>query len=120
MKGFTPETPNQSKLKMYILVRDSVPDEFAPVVSAHGALGCYLKFNGNPFMSKWVNGVFYKVVCRVSDKEFEAAKKFENVHVQTEAGLGGIEATVTLCPRYDWAKPVRFYKLWKPNYGEVE
>lgn len=103
------------KLKMYILVRDCVPDEFAPVVAAHGALGCFRKFEHDELMHEWVNGIFYKVVVRVNDKEFEAAKQFDKVHVQTEAGLGGIEATVTLSPRYDWPKPVRFYNLWKPK-----
>lgn len=103
------------KLKMYILVRDAVPDHFAPVVAAHASLGCYLKYKDHPMIQKWVEGVFYKVVVRVNDKEFEAAKQFPDVHVQTEAGLGGIEATVSMVPREEWPKAVKFYRLWKPK-----
>lgn len=64
-------------MKMYILVREAVPAGFAILAAAHASLACYLKFRDAPEVAAWLAGPFYKVVCRVSDAEFEAAKAYE-------------------------------------------
>ena len=37
-------------MKMYIFIKDFVPDEFAPVVAAHASLACYLKYKNDKEM----------------------------------------------------------------------
>jgi len=76
-------------MKMYILVKESVPAGFAILAAAHASLTCYLKFRDDPEITAWLTGPFYKVVCRVTDTEFESAKSFEGRVVLTESALNG-------------------------------
>jgi peptidyl-tRNA hydrolase len=99
--------------KMYILIRDDVEAGFAVLAAAHASLACYLKFQEEPSMVDWVSGVFRKAVCKVNDKEFQAAKAFEKSVVLTESALGGREVAIAFCPREEWPKPFQFYRLWK-------
>lgn len=101
---------------MYILVLDDVPAEFVPVISAHASLACYLKYEDDHLMQKWLKSFYKKVVCTVNKKEFETAKTFENSIVLTESALDDREVAIVFCPRNEWPKPFRFYKLWKPKY----
>lgn len=98
---------------MYILIKDSVPEGFAILAAAHASLAAYLKFKDTPHIAEWLSGPFYKVVCRVNDKEFEAAKLFEDNVVLTESALGQIEVAIAFKPREEWPKPFKFYKLYK-------
>ena len=100
-------------MKMYILVKDSVPEGFAVLAAAHASLACYLKFQEDKDMQEWVSGTFYKVVCKVNDKEFEKAKSFEDRVVLTESALDNIEVAIAFKPREDWPKPFKFYRLYK-------
>jgi hypothetical protein len=100
-------------VKMYILVRDSVPLGFAILAAAHASLAAYLKFHDTPEVSAWLSGPFYKVVCRVSDEEFERAKATEDHVVLTESALGGQEVAIAFKPREDWPKAFKFYKLYR-------
>ena len=105
-------------MKMYVLLRSaSKPLQFAPVVTGHAALAGYLKFQGDPDVQEWANTVFYKVICTVNDKEFEAAKGFAKSAVLTESALDGREVAVVLAPRpeAEWPKAVKFYRKWKPQ-----
>src|SRR5919205_714742 len=95
-------------VKMYILVRESVPTGFAILAAAHASLACYLKFRDTPEVAAWLSGPFYKVVCRVSDTEFEAAKAFDDHVVLTESGLGGAEVALAFRPRQEWPKAFKF------------
>jgi hypothetical protein len=74
-------------MKMYILIRESVPLGFAMVASSHASLACYLKFKDHPDVAKWLEGPFYKSVCKVTDAEFEKAKQERDCVVLTESGL---------------------------------
>jgi peptidyl-tRNA hydrolase len=85
-------------VKMYILVRESVPIGFAILAAAHASLACYLRFRDSTEVAEWLAGPFYKVVCRVTDAEFEAAKTFEDLVVLTESGLGGAEVAIAFRP----------------------
>jgi len=100
-------------VKTYILVRESVPTGFAMLAAAHASLACYLEFRDSPEVTAWLAGPFYKVVCRVTDAEFEAAKAFEDHVVLTESGLGGAEVAVAFRPREEWPKAFRFYRLYE-------
>ncbi len=100
-------------MKMYILIRESVPAGFAILAAAHASLACYLRFRESPEVARWLSGSFSKVVCRVSDAEVEAVKAFEDHVVLTESALGGAEVALAFRPREEWPKAFKFYTLWK-------
>ena len=62
-------------MKMYILIKREVPDKFVPVIAAHASLACFRKFEHTDNMQTWINGVFKKVVCAVTDAEFEMHRR---------------------------------------------
>ena len=76
-------------MKMYILVRDTIPTGFAILAAAHASLACYLRFRDSAEVASWLAGPFYKVVCRVTDSEFESAKMFDD-YVLLEPALGSV------------------------------
>ena len=98
---------------MYILIKDSVPEGFAILAAAHASLAAYLKFKDTPEVGEWLFGPFYKVICRVNDKEFAAAKLFEDSVILTESALGQAEVALAFKPRQEWPKPFKFYKLYR-------
>ena len=100
-------------LKMYILIRESVPTGFAVLAAAHASLAAYLKFRDAPEVAEWLSGPFYKAVCRVSDAEFERAKEVAEHVVLTESALGGQEVAIAFKPRREWPKAFRFLRLYK-------
>ncbi|RKZ53180.1 MAG: hypothetical protein DRR16_11965 [Candidatus Parabeggiatoa sp. nov. 3] len=99
-------------MKMYILIKDSIPTSFAVLAAAHASLAVYLQFKDTPEVHEWISGVFYKTVCQVNDKEFEKAKQFDDYVVLTESALDNQEVAIAFKPRKEWAKPFRFYKLY--------
>lgn len=103
------------KMKMYILIKEDVPDKFAPVISAHASLACYKKFEEDSDMQKWVNGIFKKVVCKVNEKEFANAINEEKNLVITESALESKEVCVVFCPRNTYSKQFNYFKLWSPS-----
>ena len=100
-------------MKMYILIRESVPTGFALVAASHASLGAYLKFKHLPETDQWLSGTFYKVICKVNDTEFETAKSFDDCVVITESALDGQEVAIAFKPREEWPKPFRFYSLYR-------
>jgi hypothetical protein len=98
---------------MYILIRDSVPVGFAILAAAHASVAAYLKFRETPEVSAWLSGPFHKVVCKVSDKEFERAKLFDDHVVLTESALAGQEVAIAFKPREEWPNAFKFYKLYR-------
>lgn len=100
-------------MKMYVLVKDSVPLGFAVLAAAHASLACYLKFQEHPDVAEWLAGPFYKVVCRVSDADFERAKEVEDHVVLNESALDGAEVAVAFRPRAEWPKMFRFFALFR-------
>ena len=101
------------KMKMYILIRESVPSGFAILAASHASLACYLKFMDSPEVAEWLSGPFYNAVCRVNDTEFENSKKFEEHVVLTESALDHQEVAIAFKPRVEWPKPFKFYRLYK-------
>ena len=100
-------------MKMYILVRESVPAGFAILAAAHASLACYLQFRDVPEVAAWLAGPFYKVVCRVTDAEYETAKALEDNVVLTESALDGAEVAIAFRPREEWPKAFKFYRLYR-------
>jgi peptidyl-tRNA hydrolase len=100
-------------MKMYILIKEAVPLGFQVLAAAHASLACYLKFRDSNEVAAWLSGPFYKVVCRVSDEEFERAKAYEDHVVLTESGRDGQEVAIAFKPRDEWPKAFKFFKLFK-------
>jgi peptidyl-tRNA hydrolase len=100
-------------VKMYILVRESVPVGHALVAVAHASLACYLKFHDAPEVREWLAGPFRKVVCRVSDEELARAKGFPDHVVITESQLGGAEVAIAFKPRAEWDEAFRYFRLYR-------
>lgn len=101
------------RLKMYILILESVPLEKAINSNAHASLACYLKFRDDPVMKEWLAISFAKVTCKVNAAEFAKAKECEDICVITESSLGGQEVAVAFKPRYEWPNVVKYAKLYK-------
>ena len=100
-------------MKMYILIRDSVPPGFAVLAAAHASLACYLKFRDSSEVAAWLAGPFYKVICKASDAQFEQAQAFEDHVVLTESALQGQEVAIALRPREEWPKAFKFFALYR-------
>lgn len=100
-------------MKMYILVRESVPIGHAVLATAHASLAAYPKFRESPEVDAWLAGPFYKVVRKVNDQEFERSKQFEDHLILTESELGGQEVAIAFKPRGDWPKAFKFFKLYR-------
>jgi peptidyl-tRNA hydrolase len=100
-------------MKMYILIRDDVPLGLATVAAAHASLACYLKFKGTPEIAEWLEGPFFKAVCKVNAREFENAKAVEDHVVLTESALDGRQVAIAFKPRSEWPKMFRFFRLYK-------
>jgi hypothetical protein len=98
---------------MYILIRESVPVGFALVAAAHASLAAYLKFRDTPEVSEWLSGPFQKVICKVSDAEFEQAKSTPDHVTITESALEGAEVALAFKPRQEWPKGFKFYRLYR-------
>lgn len=100
-------------MKMYILVKEDLPIGFAMVSVAHASLAAYLKYKDRPEVNEWLSGPFKKTICKVNEKEFEKAKAFEDSVILTESALDGKEVAIAFCPREEWPKPFKFYRLYK-------
>jgi hypothetical protein len=103
----------QSRMKMYILVKEGIPVGFALVAVAHASLAAYLKFQEAPEVAIWLAGPFLKTICKVSEQEFDKAKLFPDAVVITESALGGQEVALAFKPREEWPKAFKFYKLYR-------
>jgi hypothetical protein len=49
----------------------------------------------------------------VSDAEFERAKAVEKHVCITESALDGAEVALAFCPRAEWPKMFRFFRLYR-------
>ena len=67
-------------MMMYILVKESIPNNLVPVITAHASLACFLKYEQDEEMQHWINSVFKKVVCKVTEVEFEKARQVEKLY----------------------------------------
>jgi len=101
---------------MYILVRESIDIGHAMLAVGHGVLAANREFAGKEAeYDKWIAGSFRKCVCKLNDKEFENAKKYDKYVLMTESGLDGAETALVFCPRPNdqWPKSFSWYKLYR-------
>lgn len=101
-----------NKLKMYILIKDSIDLGHAVNSCAHAGLIGYLVWKDDPIVKEWLNNSFRKVTCKVNDKEFEKAKTFNDYEIITELAFNGAEVGLVFKPRYEWPKFFKYLKLF--------
>ena len=97
---------------MYILIKKSLPSHKI-VAAAHASVMCYMKYQDTPEMKEWLNKSFRKVVCEVTDQEFEAAKCESDYVIVTESFFKNAEVALAFKPRMDWPKEFKSYPLLK-------
>ena len=84
------------------------------IAVAHGVLMAHLKFqNYNLKYNEWLSDSFRKVVCEVSDEDFERFKQFDDKVIVTESGLDNMEIGMVFCPRDEWPKAFKFLSMSK-------
>ena len=104
---------NDSKpLKMYILIHEDVPPNYAIVAAAHASLACFRQYEDDPMVQDWIAGVFYKVVVKANDKEWAKAKLISQNTIITESRLGGKEMAIAFKPRWDYPDWFKYLPLW--------
>ena len=100
-------------MKMYILIKEDLPQGFAILAAAHASLAAYLKFQDSSEVSEWLSGTFYKAVCRVNESEFDNAKECEDHVILTESALDNQEVAIAFKPRKEWPKAFKFFRLYR-------
>lgn len=112
--------------RMYILVKDTVPDNYVPLMVGHAVTNlvfrlAFSNYDNNFIFGKW----FYyhnmkKVICRVSGEEFQKAiTEADDYIIQSEtSGLDPEHLTdcvAAFVPRREYPKSFKYFKLWKIN-----
>ena len=103
---------------MYICIKNSIPSHKV-LGAAHGVLMAHLKFytNSNDEVmsrySDWLANSFRKVVCEVSDAEFELLKAEQDYIIVNESGLDNAQIAIVFCPRKDWPPIFKTFPLLK-------
>jgi len=100
-------------MKMYILIKDSVPVGYAILAAAHASLAACLKFRDRAEIQQWIAGPFRKAVCKVNDADFERAKAVSDHVVLTESALSDQEVAIAFMPREEWPKAFKFFALYR-------
>ena len=100
-------------MKMYILIKESLPIGYALVAAAHASLAAYLKFQDSPEIQEWLSGLFFKTVCTVSNQEFEKAKQHDDFVLISESSLNSEEVALAFKPSHVWPKQFKFFRLYK-------
>ncbi len=102
-------------MKMYILVKESVPMGCAIVAVAHASLAAYLKYQNSPEVKQWLAGPFNKVDCKVDGVDFERAKLEPNNVVITESALNQEEVAIAFMPRENWPKSFQYFPMYRES-----
>ncbi len=97
---------------MYIFVRKSLTSHKVVGV-AHGVLIAHLKFVGNLDYNQWLNTSFNKVICEVTDDEFNLLKNYKDFVTVTESTLDDKEIALVFCPREKWPTIFKQFPLLK-------
>lgn len=113
-----------SNLKMYILVKRSVPIGLGVNAVGHTSLATYLKFKDDHVLQAWLASKhFRKVTCVVSDREFEKAKEYSDYVIMTENALSGTpndEIAIGFKPREEWPEFFKSLRLFGSHLQEKE
>ena len=102
-------------LKLYILIKNTCPDNVAPLIAAHATMGVYNKFKDRDLMKAWATSKsFAKVVCKVTPEQFDQAKAYGEFNTITEnrhQHLGEIGMAFDI--QKDYPKFLKYLQLWK-------
>lgn len=106
-------------MRLYIAVRDIVPDHMVPVLVAHSILGAHEFFSEDPSYELWYYTSFKKCIVKVNEKEWEKIKSLEiPVFLGHENTVDkGNYTCAIIQPTIDDKLPnvLKFAKLWKPG-----
>jgi len=103
--------------KLYILIRKDVKDRdlgHAALNIAHAMAVGFKKWHQDPIFQEWLNGSFRKVLCEVTDAEFEKAKSIlpmEEYEIIGESALNE-DISIIFKPRQEWPKFFKYLKLF--------
>jgi len=103
-------------MKMYILVKESIPLGFAITAVAHAAAAAMKRWPDDSEFIEWNNTSFKKVICKVTDKELDNAVVSNNdadFIVMTESILNDEITAIVFKPRKEWPKAFKFFRLYK-------
>lgn len=114
--------------RMYILVKDTVPDNYVPLMVGHAVTSLFWTFESSSYdLPEWVTPWIEehnmkKVVCRVSEQEFQKAiSEAGDYIIQSEtSGLDPEHLTdcvVAFVPRREYPKSFKYFKLWTVKDG---
>ena len=110
--------------KMYIAVREDVPDYMVPTLVAHTVLNSYINRRDNSYTDSyvdlydyWLKYSFKKCVVKVSPKQFERVKEIPYVYLGHEnTTLNGEKSCGIIVVEDNHPyKVLQFAKLWSPN-----
>jgi len=99
-------------MKMYILIKEHVPNKHAIVAAAHASLACYLRFQNDKDMQEWISGPFNKVVCSVNENEMIQAKNHGYFVDIRESKLDDALIAVAFKPRKEWPSIFKSLNFW--------
>ena len=99
-------------MKMYILVKNTIPLGIAINSVGHASLTCYKTFEATDDMQEWYKYHWKKVTCIVTEEEFEDAKKFDDRVIITESSMDNAEICMAFKPREEFPERFKYYKLY--------
>lgn len=99
--------------KMYICVKESVPLGVAMTAVGHAVAASYEKWSELESFRAWARESFKKVVCRVSESEFEKLKTQDDYIEMTESSLNGEPTALVFLPREVIPKMFKFLRLYR-------
>lgn len=114
--------------RMYILVKDTVPDNYVPLMVGHAVIKLMWEFEFNGYnRSDWVytwieEHNMKKIICRVSEQEFQQAISEVNGYIIQSETSGLDPEHLTDCiaafvPRLEYPKSFKYFKLWTVKDG---
>lgn len=110
--------------KMYIAVRDDVPDFMVPTLVAHAVLGAHDYFDTHDdriiqlTYLDWKEDSFRKVVVRVNQKEFDKIQStLVHYAAHENTTCNGEKTCLVVCPveSNDVPNVLKYAKMWKPK-----
>lgn len=102
----------RNPLKIYILIRESIDVGHAVNCAAHASLQLYLNNWHEDLVTEWATKSFRKVSCKVTDAEFEEAKKYGGYELVTESKLPEPEVALAFLPKREWEPFFKTLKLY--------
>lgn len=100
-------------MKMYILLKDSIPLGIAINSLGHGVLIAHLTWDKDEEYLAWLQNSFKKVTCKVDFTVFEKFKQFPHNIVVTESRLAGEETALIFKPRKSFPDVFKELALYK-------